>query len=122
MRIEYQRKLKKEKEEKEKARVKNLLKMRLERAKREKILIAKEDLRRRRDTKLLQKCFNSWNQFVMAAFNNRCAKEENEATKKIIFLKWSVYVKTALADRRDMARRKARVTAIPNVDKAISHF
>ena len=109
MRIEYQRKLKKEKEEKEKARVKNLLKMRLERAKREKILIAKEDLRRRRDTVLLQRCFDSWNQFVMAAFNNRCAKEENEATKKIIFLKWSVYVKTALADRRDMARRKARV-------------
>ena len=109
MRIEYQRKLQKEKEAKEKARVKNLLKMRLERAKREKILIAKEDLRRRRDTMLLQKCFNSWNQFVVAAFDNRCAKEENEATKKIIFLKWSVYVKTALADRRDMARREARV-------------
>ena len=62
MRIEYQRKLQKEKEEK-KARVKNLLKMRLERAS-AKILIAKEDLRRRRDTMLLQKCFNSWNQFV----------------------------------------------------------
>ena len=45
----------------------------------------------------------------MAAFDNRCAKEENDATKKIIFLKWSVYVKTALADRRDMARREARV-------------
>ena len=109
MRIEYQRKLKKEKEEKEKARVKNLLKMRLERAKREKILIAKEDLRRRRDTSLLQTCFNSWNQFVLAAFDDRCAKEENDATMKIIFLKWSVYVKTALADQRDTARRKARV-------------
>ena len=109
MRVQYQKKLKNEREEKEKARVKEMLKLRLERAKREKILIAKEEMRRKRNLSLLQEYFNNWNQFVLTRFDERCMEEENMANLKVIFLKWSVYVKTALYERNDRIQRKHRI-------------
>ena len=93
----------------EKARVKEMLKLRLERAKREKILIAKEEMRRKRNLSLLQEYFNNWNQFVLTRFDERCMEEENMANLKVVFLKWSVYVKTALYERNDRIQRKHRI-------------
>jgi hypothetical protein len=109
MRIQYQKKLKIEREEKEKTRVKEMLRLRLERAKREKILIAKEEMRRKRNASLMQTYFNNWNEFTLRSIDRRFMEEESKANLKVIFLKWSVFVKTTVFERNAFIKRKTRV-------------
>ena len=66
-------------------------------------------MRRKRNASLLQRYFNNWNEFTLRSIDRRFMQEESKANLKVMFLKWSVFVKTTVLERNAFIKRKTRV-------------
>ena len=103
MRLDFEEKLKRESEEKEKAKVREHLRRRLERAKREKMAIAKEEIRRRHRWTLLYQVWGAWRTYAQEKWAKREALAKRRAALARAWKGWSFFV----VDQADL-RRKSR--------------
>ena len=114
MRKEFEEKLKQERAEKEKAKMRETLRLRLERAKREKVALAKEEMRRKNRWTVLFKIFGEWRRYAheLKAVNDRLA--QSRAGMSTAFTAWRYYVSDSVGARQKSAAAEERALNFAN--------